>query len=1247
MKKVILVLIALTLVVSNSNAQKNYNNWVFGQGAWINFPDAVSNPSFVERAAINQVEGCTAYSDDNGNLLFYSDGTTVWNKSHQVITNGNGLKGSWTASQGAFIFPVPGAKDKLYIICLGATERSNEHAYYSIIDYSKGYAQAEVIDKNKILNDSYDGERAAVIKKPDKPGYWLILDDVAYPKYLIYDVSPSGISLFSSYSGVMNKQDNHGVVKISPNSNLIISVNSDNPEFEICRFNPFEGIIYESMMIKSTGLGKTVHGADFSPNNRFAYISSNKREGSSWITILNQFDIIDYFKTDNPQLSNIVWENFNWRIASKEAVELAPNNKVYIASPETNYISCINAPNLKYPSCNYEKQAVDLKTTRSMLGLPSKVVEPIIKYVFIDSVVCDGEDFEYDSEYGSGSFWITPNKGVINGPKLTIKKFSELDTGYYHLYDENSELRLILHLDYISNDLFRFVEAIPDIYLCPGDSVLIQVNDDVERIIWGDGSTSRNFYVYKPGKHKFTVFLKNGCVIEDEIEIFTKNIKPIISTSGSHCEFGFGELYTKEKFYKYEWSDGSTDEKLKVYSSGTYWVKVTSWGGCVGYDTISIVMETTEEYDLLPDSLSFCPEELAEYRILKDTLFSSIAWSHGKFGSITYFAETGQYTVVAMDKNGCPHYDTVYVTIHDSFKIEFETMENYYCVGDSGFVELKDRANTVFTWYDGKKVKSRYFKQVGTFKVTALDTITGCTQKEEINFNNYPYLSAKIIVIGDQNPCSGKPLVLRSRYLDKSYSYYWNGDLGNDSLVVLKTGTYNLLIVNEFTGCKDSASITVEFAEQMEVSIIGNDICKGDEAVLSVDPYDPALTYKWSTGESSPSITVSMAGKYTVIATNGTCSDTAEIVINEYPSPSVSIQGDTEICSGEKSLLSTKTKFDKYLWSTGETSESIEVDKPGIYTVEVTDINGCKANAEYEITQHLINISLSKNSFDFGKLYIGDSKLDNVTIYNNLAQEIRFEYLQNKNIVLKDEFIIKEYFEARKLGEYQDTIWFNITYPCDSTFFITKKAEVYAIATISTANIRSKIGDRINIPFYIKGPSEIGNLNFNVETDILSSLFYPPSGLDISANMTITRDITQFYTMPGTLLLTDVVTSPIDYKSITSDNKYVEFKTIPGKITVDSICVFDFRNIVNINDVEIVANTTNGNVNILLKSVEPSEYKFEIYSLEGSLLITQTENITQLEYEKQIETKQLSTGVYLLRVSNPYKSITRKILITE
>jgi hypothetical protein len=270
-----------------------------------------------------------------------------------------------------------------------------------------------------------------------------------------------------------------------------------------------------------------------------------------------------------------------------------------------------------------------------------------------------------------------------------------------------------------------------------------------------------------------------------------------------------------------------------------------------------------------------------------------------------------------------------------------------------------------------------------------------------------------------------------------------------------------------------------------------------------------------------------------------------------------------------------------------------------------------------------------------------------VTIYNNLVQEIRFEYLQNKNIVLKDEFIIKEYFEARELGEHQDTIWFNITYPCDSSFFITKKAEVYAIAIISTTDINSKIGQKINIPFYIKGPSEIGNLNFEVETDILNNLFYASNGLDISTNFNITPAKTQFYSMPGTLLLTDVVTSPIDYISITSDNNYVEFETIPGRITVDSICVFDFRNIIILNDLEIITNTQNGNLNILLKSVEPSEYRFEIYSLEGSLLISQTENISQLDYEKQIGTKQLSSGIYLLRVSSPYKSITRKILITE
>ena len=66
----------------NLFAQKEANIWYFGENSGLSFN--TEPPTFLYDGAINTLEGSSTFSDKDGNLLFYSDGTTVWDKSHRV-----------------------------------------------------------------------------------------------------------------------------------------------------------------------------------------------------------------------------------------------------------------------------------------------------------------------------------------------------------------------------------------------------------------------------------------------------------------------------------------------------------------------------------------------------------------------------------------------------------------------------------------------------------------------------------------------------------------------------------------------------------------------------------------------------------------------------------------------------------------------------------------------------------------------------------------------------------------------------------------------------------------------------------------------------------------------------------------------------------------------------------------------------------------------------------------------------------
>src|SRR5690349_6497672 len=111
---------ALSLLCAFSvTAQKQLNHWIISpdhNGAYPTFHldfNAGFPPSVTAEGMIHTDEGSSAVSDSNGNLLFYTDGDTVWDRNHNMMPNGYNLKGAYTSTQAALITPHPGS-DTLY-----------------------------------------------------------------------------------------------------------------------------------------------------------------------------------------------------------------------------------------------------------------------------------------------------------------------------------------------------------------------------------------------------------------------------------------------------------------------------------------------------------------------------------------------------------------------------------------------------------------------------------------------------------------------------------------------------------------------------------------------------------------------------------------------------------------------------------------------------------------------------------------------------------------------------------------------------------------------------------------------------------------------------------------------------------------------------------------------------------------------------------------------------------------------------
>jgi len=114
------------------------------------------------------------------------------------------------------------------------------------------------------------------------------------------------------------------------------------------------------------------------------------------------------------------------------------------------------------------------------------------------------------------------------------------------------------------------------------------------------------------------------------------------------------------------------------------------------------------------------------------------------------------------------------------------------------------------------------------------------------------------------------------------------------------------------------------------------------------------VSYLWSDGTSAASINPSLGGTYTVTVTdaNGCIGSTSQLVtINANPVPVIS--GNNAICDGTTTSFNAGN-YSSYVWSDGSTSASISIGTAGVYSVTVTDLNGCVGSASQSLTVYTL-----------------------------------------------------------------------------------------------------------------------------------------------------------------------------------------------------------------------------------------------------------------------------------------------------
>jgi gliding motility-associated-like protein len=218
-------------------------------------------------------------------------------------------------------------------------------------------------------------------------------------------------------------------------------------------------------------------------------------------------------------------------------------------------------------------------------------------------------------------------------------------------------------------------------------------------------------------------------------------------------------------------------------------------------------------------------------------------------------------------------------------------------------------------------------------------TSYGCDSIVVTTLTVNPNPLASITASGPLNFCTGDSVILTA---NGGTSFSWSTGDTSQSITVYTPGTYSV-VVSDSNGCSGNASANVNVVPPPNATISPAgpiSMCSGDSATLTASA---GTSWQWSTGETSQSIVVTDPGSYYVIVSNGSCEDTsASVVVNVNPLPvaTISASGPTTFCAGGSVTL-TASSGSTYLWSTGVTTQSINVVSSGNYWVIVSNGNGC------------------------------------------------------------------------------------------------------------------------------------------------------------------------------------------------------------------------------------------------------------------------------------------------------------------
>lgn len=639
--------VAVFLLLSDTTHGQYGNVWAFGNRAGVDFN---KNPPQAITTSIDTKEGSASIADANGNLLFYTDGTMVWDRNNNVMPNAKNLTGqvdniTSSTSQGAIIIPFPGNKEQYYVFSLGSVESSwqaasgySQNLYCSIIDMTlnNGLGDAMVGNTGKLLMRDLTEHMTAVLG--DNCNIWLLTGCRRLPGSLLaYNIDYRGIDTVPVTSSARMSIDvgnvfMAGTMDVSPDRRKIAVAQGNLVLYD---FDPATGIFSNAFILSSfKDYTNEYYGVAFSPDNTKLYAS---RSGDS----LYQFDLSSKDTNIMPKtkvsLGKGIW-----------AIQRGGDGKLYCTIFGSDYLAIVHQPNLAGSACQFVANGFELAGgTKCQLGLPNSVVIVASTKFYSSSA---------DTAMCVDSFLLVPRNSAgfhhkwEDGSNRASRQIEASGTYWVAYQSQSVAGKCEEFVDTFKIVLYPNVRKYSTTYhegMCKTDTFVMRANTYATEYTWEDGSSGRERKINRTGTYWVAYRIDSLCEQYTDTFIlkYPEKEYEVSFVADTLACAGFPVFFkntSDDHFNQFQWYFGdNTSTNLQfsnhVYThAGRYEVKLIGKIGDICPDTAThfIAIDAIYPLSFLMDRHNICVGERITFYPDVDYAITKLVWEFGDGGAV-------------------------------------------------------------------------------------------------------------------------------------------------------------------------------------------------------------------------------------------------------------------------------------------------------------------------------------------------------------------------------------------------------------------------------------------------------------------------------------------------------------------------------------------------------------------------------------------------------------------------------------